>query len=74
MVLGCVGHYGAAASTTILSLPGPSKPGADEQMEEVRAVLENGSSTLWCWIVSNTMVLPHLPQFRACPVLQNQEQ
>ncbi|GBN94314.1 hypothetical protein AVEN_178248-1, partial [Araneus ventricosus] len=26
-------------------LPGPSKPLADEQMEEVRAVLENDSST-----------------------------
>ncbi|GBN44883.1 hypothetical protein AVEN_195197-1 [Araneus ventricosus] len=74
MVLDCVEHYGAATSTTISSFPGPSKPGADEQMEEVRVVLENGSSTLWCWVVSDTTVLPHLPQFRAFPVLQNQEQ
>ncbi|GBL84066.1 hypothetical protein AVEN_100916-1 [Araneus ventricosus] len=36
--------HGAVTSTTILSLPGPSKPVADEQMEEVRAVLENDSS------------------------------
>ncbi|GBM49781.1 hypothetical protein AVEN_60511-1 [Araneus ventricosus] len=44
-VTGCIGHSGAATSTTILSFPGPSKPVADEQMEEVGAVLENDSST-----------------------------
>ncbi|GBL77107.1 hypothetical protein AVEN_12749-1 [Araneus ventricosus] len=44
-VSGFIGHNGATTSTTILSLPGPSKPVADEQMEEVRAVLENDSST-----------------------------
>ncbi|GBN20852.1 hypothetical protein AVEN_260576-1 [Araneus ventricosus] len=44
-VSGCIGHNGAATSTTILSLPGPLKPIADEQMEEVGAVLENDSST-----------------------------
>ncbi|GBM28224.1 hypothetical protein AVEN_181298-1 [Araneus ventricosus] len=44
-VSGCIGHNGAATSITILSLPGPSKPIADEQIEEVRAVLENDSRT-----------------------------
>ncbi|GBM20502.1 hypothetical protein AVEN_61046-1 [Araneus ventricosus] len=43
-VSGCIGHNSATTSTTILSLPGPLIPVADEQMEEVRAVLENGSS------------------------------
>ncbi|GBM49775.1 hypothetical protein AVEN_60505-1 [Araneus ventricosus] len=41
----CIGHNGAATSTTILSLPSPSKPVAGEQMEEVGAVLKNDSST-----------------------------
>ncbi|GBL82627.1 hypothetical protein AVEN_263703-1 [Araneus ventricosus] len=44
-VLGCIGHNGAATFTTILSLPGHSKPVADQQMEEFRAVLENDSRT-----------------------------
>ncbi|GBN20170.1 hypothetical protein AVEN_137826-1 [Araneus ventricosus] len=44
-VSGCIGHNDAATSTTILSLPGPSKPVADEQMEEVPAVVDNYSST-----------------------------
>ncbi|GBM59818.1 hypothetical protein AVEN_10025-1 [Araneus ventricosus] len=41
----CIGNNGAGTSATIFNLPGPSKPVADEQMEEVRAVLENDSST-----------------------------
>ncbi|GBM58410.1 hypothetical protein AVEN_63772-1 [Araneus ventricosus] len=41
----CIGHNGAATSTTILSFPGPLKLVADEQMEEVRVVLENDNST-----------------------------
>ncbi|GBL74359.1 hypothetical protein AVEN_235335-1 [Araneus ventricosus] len=44
-VSGSIGHNGAATSFIIFSLPGPSKPVAGEQMEEVRAVLENDSST-----------------------------
>ncbi|GBL85425.1 hypothetical protein AVEN_34613-1 [Araneus ventricosus] len=44
-VSGCIGHNGAATSNTILSLPSPSKPVANEQMEEAGAVLENDSST-----------------------------
>ncbi|GBN95701.1 hypothetical protein AVEN_52147-1 [Araneus ventricosus] len=44
-VSGCIGLNGAVTSTTILSLPGPLKLVADEQMEEVRAVFENDSST-----------------------------
>ncbi|GBL82577.1 hypothetical protein AVEN_263666-1 [Araneus ventricosus] len=44
-VSGCIGYNGAATSTTILSLPGHSKPVADQQMEEFRAVLENDSRT-----------------------------
>ncbi|GBN91885.1 hypothetical protein AVEN_77147-1 [Araneus ventricosus] len=32
-------------ASTILCLPGPSKPVADEQMEKVRAILENHSIT-----------------------------
>ncbi|GBM07826.1 hypothetical protein AVEN_33106-1 [Araneus ventricosus] len=42
-VSGCIGHNGAATSTTILNLPGFSRPVADE--EKVRAVFENDSST-----------------------------
>ncbi|GBM01227.1 hypothetical protein AVEN_253623-1 [Araneus ventricosus] len=45
-VAGCIRHNGAATSTTILSLTGPSKPVADEQMEEVRAVFENDRSAI----------------------------
>ncbi|GBN52217.1 hypothetical protein AVEN_88410-1 [Araneus ventricosus] len=44
-ISGCFGHNGADTSTTILSLPSPSNPVADEQMDKVRAVLENYSST-----------------------------
>ncbi|GBN45445.1 hypothetical protein AVEN_123488-1 [Araneus ventricosus] len=44
-ISGCIGHNGADTSTPILSLPGPSKPVAEEQMDKVRAVLENDSST-----------------------------
>ncbi|GBM58437.1 hypothetical protein AVEN_184718-1, partial [Araneus ventricosus] len=49
-VTGRTGHNGAATSTTILSLPGPSKTAAGEQMDGVRAVLENESSTTICLI------------------------
>ncbi|GBL95740.1 hypothetical protein AVEN_683-1 [Araneus ventricosus] len=45
-ISGFIEHNGAATSTIILSLPGPSKPVADEQMEVVRAILENDSSTI----------------------------
>ncbi|GBM62357.1 hypothetical protein AVEN_166850-1 [Araneus ventricosus] len=41
----CIGHNGAGTSTTILRLSGPSKEVTNEQMEEVRAVLKNDSST-----------------------------
>ncbi|GBM16325.1 hypothetical protein AVEN_194063-1 [Araneus ventricosus] len=44
-VLCCIGYNGAVTPTKILSLPGPSKPVADEQMEENVAVLENDNST-----------------------------
>ncbi|GBN45988.1 hypothetical protein AVEN_128680-1 [Araneus ventricosus] len=37
---------GAATSTSVLSLPGPSKPVADEHIEEVRADLKNNSSKI----------------------------
>ncbi|GBL96125.1 hypothetical protein AVEN_104352-1 [Araneus ventricosus] len=49
-VSGCIGHNGAATSTSILSLPGPLKPVADEQMEKVQAVWENDSTTTTCLI------------------------
>ncbi|GBO03201.1 hypothetical protein AVEN_218375-1 [Araneus ventricosus] len=51
---GCIRHNGA---TTVLSFPGPSKPVADEQME-VRAVLENDSST-------TTFLIEDFPQTTA---------
>ncbi|GBM06899.1 hypothetical protein AVEN_147839-1 [Araneus ventricosus] len=44
-VSGCIGHNGAATSATILTLPGPARPVADEQMKEVPVVLENDNST-----------------------------
>ncbi|GBN66694.1 hypothetical protein AVEN_211612-1, partial [Araneus ventricosus] len=44
-VSGCIGHNGAGTFTTILSSNCPSKPVAEEKMEEVRAVLGNDSST-----------------------------
>ncbi|GBL95390.1 hypothetical protein AVEN_154795-1 [Araneus ventricosus] len=37
---------GAATSTSVLSLDGPSKPVAGEQIEEVRADLKNNSSKI----------------------------